>query len=253
MKMASHLLSIKQHRPWPLPDKPWIMTQTWNELLFAHWPVSPELLKPFLPDNLELDTYNNQAWIGVVPFTMTNIRLRGLPQIPFTSAFHELNVRTYVKVGNKCGVYFFSLDAAHRLAVEVARILFHLPYRYAHMKMQVSTGQSIHYENERHDRRANPAQFLADYRPVSSPFYAEKGTLVHWLTERYCLYTTNPSGRIMRGDIHHKPWLLQDAEADIAINTMITSVGLTQPVGEPLLHYSSRLKVLIWGLVDTEL
>jgi uncharacterized protein YqjF (DUF2071 family) len=251
--MATHLLSINQHRPWPLPDKPWIMTQTWNELLFAHWPVPPELLKTFLPDNLELDTYNNQAWIGVVPFTMNNIRLRGLPKIPFTSAFHELNVRTYVKVGDKGGVYFFSLDAAHRLAVEAARTLFHLPYRYAHMDLKASTGHGIHYENERHDRRANPARFLADYRPVSSTYYSEKGTLTHWLTERYCLYTTDSSGRILRGDIHHKPWLLQDAVAEIAINTMITSVGLSQPNGEPLLHYSKHLKVLIWGLVDAEL
>ncbi|MEX1031286.1 MAG: DUF2071 domain-containing protein [Paenibacillaceae bacterium] len=251
--MAAHLLSINQHRPWLLPDKPWIMTQTWNELLFAHWPVSPELLKPFLPANLELDTYNNQAWIGVVPFTMTNIRLRGLPQIPFTSAFHELNVRTYVKFGNKSGVYFFSLDAANRLAVEVARTLFHLPYRYAHMNLEVSAGQSIHYENERHDRRANPAQFLADYRPVSSPYYAEKGTLAQWLTERYCLYTTDSSGHLLRGDIHHEPWLIQDAEAEITINTMITSVGISQPAEQPLLHYSSRLNVLIWGLVDAEL
>jgi uncharacterized protein YqjF (DUF2071 family) len=251
--MTEHLLAKNQHRPWPLPDRPWTMTQTWNELLFAHWSVSPELLRPFLPEKLELDTYNNQAWVGVVPFTMDNIRLRGLPKIPFTSAFHELNVRTYVKIGNKSGVYFFSLDAAHRLAVEVARTFFHLPYRYALIDMEASTGENIHYHNKRQDRRANPAQFLAGYRPVSSPHYAEKGTLEHWLTERYCMYTSNRSGQILRGDIHHEPWILQDAEAEITINTMITAAGLTQPVEKPLLHYSKRIEVLIWGLVDTEL
>ncbi|MEX2416289.1 MAG: DUF2071 domain-containing protein [Paenibacillaceae bacterium] len=250
--MTEHLLVKNQHRPWPLPDRPWSMTQTWNELLFAHWPVSPELLKSFLPEKLELDTYNNQAWIGIVPFSMDNIRLRGLPKIPYTSAFHELNVRTYVKFGNKGGVYLFSLDAAHRLAVEVARTFFHLPYRYASIDMEESAGQNIHYHNKRQDRRANSAQFLADYRPVSSPYYAEDGTLEHWLTERYCLYTTNRSGTICRGDIHHEPWILQDAEAEITINTMITAAGLTQPAGEPLLHYSKRLEVLIWGLVDAE-
>ncbi len=250
--MANHLLANNQHRPWPLPDRPWLMTQTWNELLFAHWPISQELLKPLLPDKLELDTYNNQAWIGVVPFTMNNIRLRGLPQIPYTSAFHELNVRTYVKVGDKAGVYFFSLDAAHRLAVEAARAIFHLPYQYAHIELNESKESLIHYFSRRRDRRANPAQFLADYRPVSKPYYAKKDSLTHWLTERYCLYTTSRSGSIMRGDIHHEQWILQDAEAEIATNSMITAVGLTQPLGEPLLHYSKRLEVLLWYLADVE-
>lgn len=220
--------------------------------MFAHWPIAAEQLKPLLPNGLELDTYDNQAWIGVVPFTMDHIRLRGLPRIPFTSAFHELNVRTYVKVGNKAGVYFFSLDAAHRLAVELARALFHLPYLYARMDVASSDDQHIHYENDRHDRRANQAQFRADYHPISSPYYAEEGTLTHWLTERYCLYTVNGSGRILRGDIHHEPWLLQDAEAHIKINTMISSTGLSQSLGSPLLHYADRLKVLIWGLVDAK-
>jgi uncharacterized protein YqjF (DUF2071 family) len=248
-KMAENLLLVNEHRPWPIPDKMWVMTQTWNELLFAHWPISAHLLNPLLPEGIVLDTYDNQAWIGVVPFTMNNIRLRGLPKIPFTSAFHELNVRTYVKVGPKAGVYFFSLDAAHRLAVEVARSIFHLPYRYAHMDLSADVDQTIHYENERHDRRANRAQFIADYRPLGSTYYAEKGSLTHWLTERYCLYTVSASGRIFRGDIHHEPWLLQDAEADIAMNTMITASGIAQPLGEPLLHYSKKLKVLVWGLV----
>ncbi len=250
--MANRLLSNNQHRPWPLPSRPWSMTQTWNELLFAHWPVPPELLKPFLPDKLELDTYNNQAWIGVVPFTMDNIRLRGLPRIPYTSAFHELNVRTYVKVGNKAGVYFFSLDAAHRLAVEVARLIFHLPYQYAHIELIESKDQNIHYYNSRQDRRANPAKFLADYHPISTPYYAEKGSLVHWLTERYCLYTMNRSGIVKRGDIHHEQWLLQDAAAQISTNTMITATGIHQHMGEPLLHYAKRIEVLIWRLVDAD-
>jgi len=250
--MLKQILNTNQHRPWPLPNRPWSMTQTWNELLFAHWPVSAELLKPLLPDKLTLDTYNNQAWIGVVPFTMNNIRLRGLPKIPYTSAFHELNVRTYVKLGEQSGVYFFSLDAANRLAVEVARTLFHLPYRYAHMDMVKSTGPNIQYYNKRQDHRANPAEFKANYRPVSVPYYAQKGTLEYWLTERYCLYTTNRSGIICRGDIHHKPWSLQDAQAEISVNTMITATGLPQIEGKPLLHYSKCLEVLIWSLDEVE-
>jgi uncharacterized protein len=234
-------------RPWALPDKPWIMAQTWRELLFAHWPVSPDMLQGRIPHGLQLDTFDGQAWIGVVPFRMTNIHLHGLPPVPFTSEFLELNVRTYVTDGKRPGVWFFSLDAEHRLAVATARRWFHLPYFHAKMAERIN-GDRIAYESERIHRGAPAAHFSASYRPVSEVYHASPGTLEHWLTARYCLYTTDRRGRLQIGEIHHEPWPLQRAEAEIARNTMAASHGLVLPETAPILHYAHKLDVVLWGM-----
>lgn len=208
--------------------------------------------KNFNVKQLELDTFEGQAWIGVVPFTMDGIRIRGLPLIPFASAFAEINVRTYVKVGNKTGVFFFSLDAAHRPAVVAARTFFHLPYYYATIDSDKTDDQTIRYSSERKDERGNTARFAAEYRPVSEVFHAERGTFDYWLSERYCLYTMDRRGDLLRGDIHHEPWPLQRAEAEISMNTMIEAAGPAQPAGAPVLHYAERLQVLLWRLIDAK-
>src|ERR687892_361778 len=125
---TDRVLAATAHRPWPMPDGPWIMTQTWNDLLFAHWPVDANDLRQRVPAGLDLDLFEGQAYVGVVPFHMTNVAPRGVPAIPWVSAFPELNVRTYVRIGAKPGVYFFSLDAGNPVAVAVARAMFNLPY-----------------------------------------------------------------------------------------------------------------------------
>src|SRR5437867_5100192 len=129
--MERKLLNQTSHRPWPLPSRPWVTTMRWHDLLFLHWPVRPEIIRPLIPNGLELDTFDGAAWIGVVPFRMTGVRLRWLPPLPGISAFPELNVRTYVRVRDRPGVYFFSLDAGSRTAVAMARAWFHLPYFHA--------------------------------------------------------------------------------------------------------------------------
>ncbi|WP_232463391.1 YqjF family protein [Tumebacillus avium] len=230
------------HRPYPLPKGPWLMTQTWENLLFAHWPVNAAVLRQLVPATLELDTYDDQAWIGIVPFQMSNIHARGIPPIPGTAAFPELNVRTYVKHGGKAGVYFFSLDAANRLAVATARRFFHLPYFNAEMSVQVDEQSRVNYASRRTHRDAPPAVFQADYRPVSAVWHSQPGTLDHWLTERYCLYTTYQN-TVYCGEIHHLPWPLQHAEAEIRANTMFEV-----PDGAPLLQFAQKLVTLIWPL-----
>src|SRR4051794_18976444 len=115
-------------RPWPVPQSPWVMAMQWLDLLFMHWPVPAKALRSYIPRNLEIDTYDGTAWIGVVPFRMAGVRPRMTPALPWLSAFPELNVRTYVTIGGKPGVWFFSLDAGNPVAVEGARSLFHLNY-----------------------------------------------------------------------------------------------------------------------------
>jgi uncharacterized protein YqjF (DUF2071 family) len=241
-----NLLKSIQHRPWPLPNAPWIMAQTWHDLLFAHWPIPVEALRFSIPSALEIDTFDGQAWIAVVPFRMSGVRLRATPSIPWLSAFPELNVRTYVTIGGKPGVWFFSLDAANSLAVKIARSWFHLPYFRARMSCEELHGQ-FDYTSQRNHRGATFAEFTAKYRPVSEPSVAQPGTLEHFLTERYCLYSITPRGTVLRGDIHHAPWSLQLAEAEISKNTMAEAAGFTLSIEKPLLHFSRRQDVVVWS------
>ena len=235
------------HRPWPLPERPWIMTQSWHDLLFAHWPVPVHALQDLLPHGLEPDLFDRQAWLGVVPFDMTNVAPRGVPALPWVSAFAELNVRTYVSVGGKPGVFFFSLDAGNPLAVAAARTLFKLPYYAAEMQVRRVDG-SVAYDSRRTTTRTPPAYFTARYRPVAPPAPARQGTLEHFLTERYCLYLVDDMLRMHRLEIHHRPWLLQPAEASIDQNTMAEASGIRLTSAAPLLHYAARQDVLVWPL-----
>ncbi len=226
------------------------MSMAWENLLFAHWPVPADALRKLIPAGLELDLFAGQAWLGVVPFRMADTRLRGLPAVPGTAAFPELNVRTYVTAGGKPGVWFFSLDAGSRLAVRGARTFFHLPYFDARMTVHANDA-GIHYESTRTHRAAPPAEFRATYRPIGEPRPASPGSIEHWLAERYCLYSADRRGRVWRGEIHHAPWPLQTAEASIELNTMVTPLGLELPGIPPLLHFARRLDVVAWLLAPS--
>lgn len=234
------------HRPWPRPRQPWIMAMQWHDLLFLHWPVPASALRPHIPLGLELETFAGQAWLGVVPFRMAGVRPRAMRALPALSAFPELNVRTYVTAGGKPGVWFFSLDAANLLAVEGARLAFHLPYFHAQMRC-AAMGEAIDYRSTRTHAGAPPASFAATYRPSGPAYTAAPGTLDHWLTERYCLYAANRRGQVWRGEIHHRPWPLQPAEVQIAQNALAAPLGLALE-GSPLAHFARRLDVVAWPI-----
>jgi hypothetical protein len=223
------------------------MEQIWNGLLFAHWPIKAEALRGLIPSFLEIDQFDGTAWIGVVPFGMTAVRFRHLPAVPFMSAFPELNVRTYVRWKEKSGVYFFSLDAANPVAVEVARAWFCLPYYHARMSSQIS-GDGIRYHSKRTDKRGRAAEFEAEYAPASAPILSIPGTVEYWLTERYCFLTASRAGDIAIGEVHHRQWPLQKAKARITKNTMLNALGLEQPDSPPLLHFSRKLETIEWAI-----
>jgi uncharacterized protein YqjF (DUF2071 family) len=228
-----------------------MMKQIWHDLLFAHWPLPPAVVRPLVPAQLALDTFDGEYWVGVVPFRMSGIRARVLPSLPGLSRFPELNVRTYVTYGGKPGVYFFSLDAANLPAVWAARAFYHLPYFHAAMTSQ-EYGGNIQYASRRSSRRHRiPAEFRGSYRPTREAHHREKGSIEHWLAERYCLYTIHRE-QLYRGEIHHPPWPLQDAEAEFEINTMAAAAGIVLPASKPLLHFARRQDVLIWPLQRAE-
>jgi uncharacterized protein YqjF (DUF2071 family) len=249
------------------------MRQHWGKLLFMHWPLDVETLRPFVPGQLSIDTFDGKAWIGVVPFTMWGIRASFLPPLPGASAFHELNVRTYVHYQGVPGVWFFSLDAANSLAVWGARTFYHLPYFNAEMKLDQQE-KTIRYSSVRTDRityaeffSAESAHFSKDFQSANKPdsprgelemnweigaslAQAQVGSIEFFLTERYCLYALHEGG-IYRSRIFHEPWPLQTAAIGSCRSNMIESLGISRPGGPPLLHYAEAIAVDIWPLKRT--
>ncbi|MFC7063271.1 YqjF family protein [Halobacillus seohaensis] len=220
-------------------NRPWMMRQRWEHLLFMHQPASKQLLKLNLPPMLELDTFDGEAWIGIIPFQVSDWRLRGMPAIPYLKSYLEVNVRTYVKHQGVSGVYFFSLDANLLPAVIGART-FSLPYHYADMELTKESGRFSYFSHRKNKSFGN---FEGNYRPVSEFYYPDEGTLVHWFVERYILWTIK--GRsLLRGDIHHKRWKISNAEANIKTNTLT----LFAAGNDWQLHYASPREALLWAL-----
>jgi uncharacterized protein YqjF (DUF2071 family) len=232
------------HRPWPLPQRPWIMTQRWSDLLFMHWPVPTDTVRALVPSGLELDLRQGTAWLTITPLYLSHVRLRGVPPVPGISAFPEINVRTYVTRGGRPGVFFFSLDAGSRLAVFAARSLYHLPYYRADMSIRRRADGGIAYRS--HRMTSPSAGFVATYFPDGPAHHAEVGSLDHWLTERYCLYSVGPAGTVYRAEVHHHQWPLHRARAETVENTMAAAAGLTLPTDPPRLAFARRVDVVVW-------
>lgn len=257
---VAEILTASKGRPWPVPARPWAMWQVWSDLLFAHWPIPPTAMRAALPPGLTPDTWEGEAWLGVVPFRMPTLRFRAGPNIPPFTHLTEINVRTYVTVQGKPGVYFFSLDADNPITVRVARAWYSLPYFNARFACDFASDfardtahagkaggdGAVRYAVRRADRRGRPATFEASYRPVAPPQPALPGSLTDWLTARYALYVASRRGRITRGEVTHAPWSLSPAEAEIRVNTMGAAHGFTLPDTPPLLHYSRRIDTLAW-------
>jgi uncharacterized protein len=228
-----------------MPDRPWVMTQSWHDLLFAHWPIEPRDIRSKVPSEFDLDLFDGKAWIGIVPFYMTNVAPRGIPSLPWISQFPELNVRTYVSTADRPGVYFFSLDAGSALAVQAARLLFNLPYHSAAMTVR-RHGGGVHYDSHRNDDERTAA-FVATYEPAGKPFEPSPGSLEYFLTERYCLYHRNHRNVPYRLEIHHPPWTLQPARGQLLRNEMADINGIALPHSPPLLHFAKRQDMVAWA------
>uniref|UniRef100_E6QN24 DUF2071 domain-containing protein n=1 Tax=mine drainage metagenome TaxID=410659 RepID=E6QN24_9ZZZZ len=236
---------------YPAPPGGWVMSQHWNDLLFAHWPMAAEAIAPRLPAGLEIDQFQGSAWLGVVPFSMDRVKVRGLPAVPGLRRFPELNLRTYVRdrITGTPGVYFFSLEAANPFAVMIARGIFQLPYHWARMNMTARDEREIAFYSRRLLCR-KPVVFSARYRglgPTRQLMENRAGSIEYFLTERYCLFTRDPLGRLLRANIQHAPWTLEQAEAEIDRNDLIRAAGLELPAEKPLLHYSRHLAVYVWA------
>jgi len=238
------------HRPRPLPAGRWAMTQRWNDLLFAHWPVPVSTMAALLPEWLDVDTFQGSAWLGAVPFWLDRIKIRGVPPIPGARSFPDLSLRTYVRdqYTGTPGVYSFSLDASNLLAVAAARYFYHLPYHWSEMKIeQRAEREFAFYSRRRFSSRE--VIFKARYRglgPTRRLAEIGPGTIESFMTERSCMFSSDPAGQPIRSNLHYVPWPLEDAEAVIERNDLAAAIGIQLPDIEPVLHYSRRLAVYIW-------
>jgi len=228
-----------------VPRHRWSWRQSWRDLLFAHWPIPASQLQPLVPKNLQVQEFDGTSWVGIVPFRVAGVMLRPLPDLPYFSAFPELNLRLYVEAEGRPGVWFLSLDAANAVAVWAARRFFHLPYFHARMSMQVLP-ERVEYSSF---RLAAPrgTDFEATYGPCGESYSSTPGSLEHWLTERYCLYAQSPKGQLYRADVHHQQWPLQPAHASIERNDLLEPHGLQTTEPPALLHFSRRLDVVVWS------
>lgn len=241
------LLEIVDHRPWPLPATPWIMHQRWDDFLFLHWRVPVDALRPLVPEPLELDLRDGHAWVGVIPFRMNNTRPRGTFNVPGVSNFLELNVRTYVKYGAFRGVWFLSLDADTRLAVELARTTWGLPYMHADMSFS-RTDRRVEFHSERRDERGPPARFDGSYVPGDAELVVPEDSLERWLCERYALFTVGRRGQVSMTDVHHAPWPLRRVVSlDLDHQSMAASHGLDVPTTPDHVMWSPGVPTLVWA------
>ncbi len=237
--------SRTEHRPWPLPPGRWTWRQSWYDLLFAHWPVPAAVLQPLVPRGLRVQEREGTSWVGVIPFRMSGVMRRPLPDLPWVSGFPELNVRLYVERDGKPGVWFLSLDAANPVAVWAARRFFHLPYHLA--RISIGRGADGFTFTASRAGEAEPVSFRGAFRPAGEVFEARPGSLEAFLTERYCLYAQSPAGALYRAEVHHVPWPLQRAAAELQPADLLRSHGLHVD-GDPVLHFSRGVDVVVWPL-----
>jgi uncharacterized protein YqjF (DUF2071 family) len=223
------------------------MHQTWAKLLFLHWPVPIEQIRPFIPDRLQVDTFERKAWITLAPFTMWGIRPVFFPALPLLSTTHELNVRTYVHLDGVPGIWFFSLDASNPFAVWGARRTYYLPYFRARMRLE-QRGERIHFRSRRKQPPTPMAEFEAAWILGEPLPRALPDSLEFYLVERYWLYTEH-RGQLCRAQVHHRPWPLRQAVLSNLTSTMIESHGLSSPSGPPMLQAQAEpLRVEVWPL-----
>lgn len=233
------------YRQWPRPDFSPCTRMSWHEVLYMHWPLQPCHLQSLIPEGLELDTREGVAWVGIVPFRLSGVAARWLPPLPLISRFPEVTVRTYVTMGGKPGLWYFSLDATNPFAVFLAKCVFALPYNEASISL-VNDGLWKRFRCQRRCPEQGPAELDVEYRPVGPTYQTREGTLEHFLTARYCIYTRDKSGELLRGEIDHPPLKLRNAQAIIHRNTMLQSLGLALPDQCPRLMYVHHTRVGSW-------
>ena len=218
------------------------MEQRWEKLLFLHWPIAESTIRPLIPAGLEIDTFDKSAWIGITPFRLSGLRLHPMPPIPGTDTFNEVNVRTYVHHEGKPGIYFFSLDASALLPALAARVFYQLPYFSADIDFTETDGK---FSLEMKRRLNGTARFAAEWRRGMRLRAPDTESLAFFLVERYCFFTAF-QGTIQMTRAYHAPWILDEALVETCQSTLLSTIGLFEPIATPLAHFSDGVQVQMW-------
>ncbi|GGN14768.1 YqjF family protein [Halarchaeum nitratireducens] len=217
-----------------------VISMDWRDVCVASYAVDPDVVAATLPDGVAVDTYDGDAYLSVVPFVMGDVRPYKFPRF-VGPTFGELNLRTYVTGDAGPGIYFYNLDATDRLGVAIARATFRLPYYDASQRI-VKRGDTVEFESERTHTGVPPCEFDADYTPIGDPEPAEPGSLTEFLLERYRFYVEG-RGTLLRGEIEHEPWRVQEATYDVRENDLFTVNGFETPDRDPHVAYSPGVEV----------
>lgn len=239
------LLRVTAHRPWPPPERPYLQKEGWCSILFAHWPLPPDLLRPLIPPGLELDLWGGSAWLGITPFFMTDVRPHGLPAIPGFSTFPQVDLRTYVRRRDKPGVFYLNLEAPNPAAVWGARALYHMAYFLARVEGEVD-GERVTFRSRRESDRG-VVSWRSTHWPVSECRSVAPGTVEEFLIDRWVMYTAGGRHGLSRTEIHRLPWQIQDARVEILSNSLAAAHGISLPDTPPLVHCSPGVETLIWA------
>jgi uncharacterized protein len=235
-----------------IPEPPpgsWLMKQTWQHVLFAHWPVPADDVRPLVPAPLEVDFWAGQAWVSVVTLRASGVRLRFVPPVPLLSTLHQVNLRTYVHYQGEPGVYFITIDTDHLPAALGARLLYRLPYYYARIVMR-NQGKEVSWASRRATPGTEPAEFRATYRPTGELFTPGPATLDAWLLNRFRLFMVTGGGQPKRGEIRHSEWHLHNAALAIEHDSLSAARGVRVPSVAPVTHYAAQESALFWPLRD---
>ena len=232
----------------PPPKSPWRFQLRLEDLLFIHWPVPVTAVEKILPDSLSIDTFEDQVWVSVVGLTVKNVRVRWLPPLPVIFGTVQVNVRTYVKMGDSPGVFFLSVDTANVLSAWGARHFLRLPCFHSHIS-STRCGDRFDFAAT---RREGAAELRVSYRPGNEPFKAREGSLEEWLLERYRLYSADSHRRLWLSEIDHAPWSLRPVEAEIATNSMTLDHNISPPTSDPIFHFTPGLETRAWPLEKVE-
>ncbi len=224
------------------PDGRPVMEQNWEKILFLHWPVDPALIQARIPPSLEVDLFEDKAWIGITPFKVTGLHLTSLPPIPGLDSFNEINVRTYVHHAGKPGIWFFSLDASKLIPVIAARLFYQVPYYSAEIDFR-DGGTDFSVNITRTTNR--DVRFSARWKKGTRLRDPDAESLAFFLVERYCFFAELGSS-LMMTRVYHHPWILDEAIVDSYESNLISSLGFSEPLGEPLAHFSEGVSTQIW-------
>ena len=227
----------------------WNMFQSWRDVLFAHWRIDPDQLRPVVPAQMDIDVFDGSAWLSMVPMRMADLHFRDLPPLPGLMHFLEINFRAYVTVHGMPGVYFFSIDCDDSLADIYAHHFLHLPMARAKMEMKNVDGVCYYDSHRKQESGLAPAALVASYKPIGDPYNAEPGSLEQFLLERYSMFFNQPDGSILHGRMEHAPWQIWKAEATIEENTIGQASGFDIKPYPDYLHYAERADTHAWPVL----